>query len=113
MKLLDNLENKKLHFRKDIYKNFNNLIVNNNNIAKTDNKKNKIEISESTLYPILRRLESAGFITTYSLEHQGRLRKMYKISEKGLEKIKDYLVDFRELIKVYNYIDKDFKQKRV
>ena len=43
MKLLDNLENKKLHFRKDIYKNFNNLIVNNNNIAKTDNKKNKIE----------------------------------------------------------------------
>lgn len=72
--------------------------------------KDTIEISESTLYPILRRLESAGFITTYSLEHQGRLRKMYKISEKGLEKIKDYLVDFRELIKVYNYIDKEIKK---
>ena len=73
--------------------------------------KDTIEISESTLYPILRRLESAGFITTYSLEHQGRLRKMYKISEKGLEKIKDYLVDFRELIKVYNYIDKEIKKR--
>ena len=72
--------------------------------------KDTIEISESTLYPILRRLESAGFITTYSLEYQGRLRKMYKISEKGLEKIKDYLVDFRELIKVYNYIDKEIKK---
>ena len=69
-----------------------------------------IEISESTLYPILKRLEKNGYLTTYSMEHQGRLRKMYKISEKGLEKIKDYLVDFRELIKVYNYIDKEIKR---
>ena len=72
--------------------------------------KDTIEISESTLYPILRRLESAGFITTYSLEHQGRLRKMYKISNSGVEKIQDYLLDFKELIKVYDFIERETRK---
>ena len=36
-----------------------------------------VEISESTLYPILRRLEAAGALTVYSAEHNGRLRKYY------------------------------------
>lgn len=66
-----------------------------------------IEISESTLYPILKRLEKNGYLSTYSMEHQGRLRKMYKISNSGVEKIQDYLMDFKELIKVYDFIERE------
>lgn len=49
-----------------------------------------IAISESTLYPILKRLEGGGYLTTYSLEHQGRLRKYYKITELGEQKIETF-----------------------
>ncbi len=69
-----------------------------------------IEISESTLYPILKRLEKNGYLTTYSMEHQGRLRKMYKISNSGVEKIQDYLLDFKELIKVYDFIERETRK---
>ncbi|MBQ7309326.1 MAG: PadR family transcriptional regulator, partial [Clostridia bacterium] len=43
-----------------------------------------IAISESTLYPILRRLEEAGMLTVRSVEHTGRLRKYYRITDAGL-----------------------------
>ena len=69
-----------------------------------------IEISESTLYPILKRLEKNGYLTTYSMEHQGRLRRMYKISNSGVEKIQDYLLDFKELIKVYDFIERETRK---
>lgn len=66
--------------------------------------KDVIEISESTLYPILRRLEKGGYLTVYSLEHQGRLRKMYRITKDGMHKIEEYLEDFKELMKIYEFI---------
>lgn len=69
--------------------------------------KDVIEISESTLYPILRRLEKNGYLTTYNVEHSGRLRKMYRISKLGIERIMEYLEDFKELIKVYEYIERE------
>ncbi len=69
-----------------------------------------IEISESTLYPILKRLEKNGYLSTYSKEHQGRLRKMYRISKSGVEKIQDYLLDFKELIKVYDFIERETRK---
>ena len=47
-----------------------------------------VEISESTLYPILKRLESSGCITVYTVEHNGRLRKYYKITPSGMDKIR-------------------------
>lgn len=40
-------------------------------------------IKESTLYPILKKLEKAGFLTTYSQEHQGRKRKYYAVTSSG------------------------------
>ena len=69
--------------------------------------KDVVEISESTLYPILKRLESGDFLSSYSVEHNGRLRKFYKITEKGKEKIKEYLIDFKELMSIYEYIAKE------
>ncbi len=69
-----------------------------------------VEISESTLYPILRRLEANDCLKSYSVEHNGRLRKFYSITEKGKEKIKEYLQDFQELMNIFNYIAKEVRK---
>ncbi len=63
-----------------------------------------IEISESTLYPILKRLETANAVTFYSVEHNGRLRKYYSITQIGKEKIKDFINEWNLVTKVYDYI---------
>lgn len=63
-----------------------------------------IEISESTLYPILKRLENDNCVNSYSVEHNSRLRKYYSITDKGKEKIQDFLLNWKEIMKVYEYI---------
>lgn len=63
-----------------------------------------IQISESTLYPILRRLEAGGFLTVYTVEHNSRLRKMYRITETGKAQIQDFLTDWKEIELIYQYI---------
>ncbi len=63
-----------------------------------------VEISESTLYPILKRLESTGMVTTRSKEYNGRLRKYYMITDAGKKKIKDTVADLDELKRVYEFI---------
>ncbi len=63
-----------------------------------------IEISESTLYPILKRLEATGCLTTRSKEYNGRLRKYYMITEAGKCKIRDSLDDLEELRRVYEFV---------
>lgn len=67
-----------------------------------------IEISESTLYPILKRLETSGCVTTYSVEHNSRLRKYYKITDVGRGRIKEFLSDWDNVMKVYEYIEKEY-----
>lgn len=66
-----------------------------------------IEISESTLYPILKRLEANEYLETYSVEHNSRLRKYYKITEKGREHINGFLGDWNQVMKVYDFIRGD------
>ena len=68
-----------------------------------------VDISESTLYPILRRLEANKCLESYSVENNGRLRKFYSITNQGEEKIKEYLKDFKELMLIYNYIAREVK----
>lgn len=63
-----------------------------------------MEISESTLYPILRRLEEGGNLTVYSVEHNGRLRKYYHIEDKGREKLDAFADEWKEIMQVYSYI---------
>ena len=63
-----------------------------------------IKISESTLYPILRRLESSGALTPHSAEHNGRLRKYFRITDKGLLRIKEFLEDMKEFQKINRFI---------
>lgn len=63
-----------------------------------------VAISESTLYPILKRLEAGGCVTVYSVEHNGRLRKYYHITPAGEEKIESFLLQWQDLMKVYTFI---------
>lgn len=63
-----------------------------------------VEISESTLYPILKRLESSGFITVYTVEHNSRLRKYYKITDTGIERIYEFLEEWKSVMKAYGFI---------
>ena len=55
-----------------------------------------IDISESTLYPILRKLETGGYLTTYSQEFQGRKRKYYSITEAGRDQLEYLRKEWRE-----------------
>lgn len=64
-----------------------------------------IPISESTLYPILKRLEASEQITVYTVEYNSRLRKYYKITEKGKTKIDDFVGEWQEVVKVFNFIE--------
>ncbi len=63
-----------------------------------------IQLSESTLYPILKRLEAGGCVTTYTLEHNGRLRKYYRLTEKGRDRIREFLTEWQDVMKVYRFI---------
>ncbi len=63
-----------------------------------------VTISESTLYPILRRLEAAEYLTVRSVEHNGRLRKYYHITAAGLGRIEDFAEEWKEIISIYKFI---------
>lgn len=65
-----------------------------------------VTISESTLYPILKRLEANGSLQVNSVEHNGRLRKFYHLTELGRAKIPEFLGDFDEILKIHNFIIK-------
>lgn len=69
-----------------------------------------VEISESTLYPILKRLESKGCVTTFTQEYNGRLRKYYCITEEGKRRISDFMEEWAELTRVYDFIVKEETQ---
>ena len=68
-----------------------------------------IKLSESTLYTILKRLEKADMLTVRTAEHGGRLRKYYHITEKGLERIEAFQVEWKELLSIYQFITKEDK----
>ncbi len=61
-------------------------------------------LSESTLYPVLRRLEAAGCLTVYSVEHNSRLRKYYAITDEGRKRIADFMDEWAEVKRVYDFI---------
>ena len=63
-----------------------------------------LELSESTLYTILKRLETAEMLTVRSVEHEGRLRKYYHITAQGLRRIDEFKNDWNEILSIYQFI---------
>ena len=70
-----------------------------------------IEMSESTLYTILKRLELSGMLTVRTAEHGGRLRKYYHITKSGLKRIEDFKNEWREVMSIYQFVTKEEKDK--
>lgn len=70
-----------------------------------------IELSESTLYTILKRLETAKMLTVRSAEHDGRLRKYYRITEAGLVRIEEFKSDWNEIMSIYKFVTKEEKDR--
>ena len=66
-----------------------------------------VTMSESTLYPILRRLEAADLLTVRSVEHGGRLRKYYRITPAGRERIRTFTEEWKEIMSIYKFIVKE------
>lgn len=63
-----------------------------------------VEVSESTLYPILKRLEAGGMLTTYTREHGGRLRRYYRITAGGRARLVQFDEEWAEMEKVRAFI---------
>ena len=68
-----------------------------------------MEISESTLYPILRRLEASAYLTVRSAEHNGRLRKYYRITRAGLGRLEDFAEEWKEIMLIYEFVTRKEK----
>lgn len=66
-----------------------------------------IELSESTLYTILKRLETADMLTVRTAEHNGRLRKYYRITNTGLKRIEDFKNEWKEIMSIYKFVTKE------
>ena len=66
-----------------------------------------IELSESTLYTILKRREGAGMLTLRSAEHDGRLRKYYRITQNGIKRIDEFKDEWKEVISVYRFVTEE------
>ena len=66
-----------------------------------------VEISESTLYPILRRLEAVSLLTVRTAIHNGRLRKYYRITPAGLLRLEEFKREWKELLSIYKFVTKE------
>ena len=66
-----------------------------------------VELSESTLYTILKRLENAGMLTVRTAEHNGRLRKYYRITDEGLHRIEEFKSEWKEILSIYQFVAKE------
>ena len=66
-----------------------------------------IELSESTLYTILKRLETADMLTVRTAEHGGRLRKYYRITDAGRQRIDDFREEWKEILAIYRFVTRE------
>ncbi|MCQ4636155.1 PadR family transcriptional regulator [Anaerovorax odorimutans] len=61
----------------------------------TQSMKKVLDISESTLYPVLRRLQKEDYLRTYDQPYQGRNRRYYTVTEKGKERCEMYRKEWK------------------
>ena len=63
-------------------------------------------LSESTLYTILKRLEEAKMLEVRTTMHDGRVRKYYHITVKGINRIEEFKDEWKEIMAIYSFIDR-------
>ena len=72
-----------------------------------------LEMSESTLYTILKRLEAGKLLIVWTAEHGGRLRKYYRITPGGIDRIEEFKDDWKEIEAIYRFITRDTQKLTV
>ena len=65
-----------------------------------------VVLSESTLYTILKRLETARMLTVRTAEHDGRLRKYYRITHAGVKRIEEFKEEWKDVMTIYQFVTK-------
>jgi PadR family transcriptional regulator PadR len=70
-----------------------------------------LEMSESTLYTILKRLELSKMLTVHTSEHGGRLRKYYHITKAGLARLAEFQEEWREVMSIYQFVTKEERKE--
>ena len=63
-----------------------------------------LEMSESTLYTILKRLEENKMLTVRTQEHDGRIRKYYHITDRGRERIQEFKSEWAKVMAIYKFV---------
>ena len=63
-----------------------------------------LPMPESTLYPMLRRMEQSGHLSTYSVEHSGRLRKYYRVTPEGIRRLDEFRRGWAETKRMIDFI---------
>ena len=71
-----------------------------------------LELSESTLYTILKRLEESSMLVTRTAEFEGRLRKYYHITEAGIERLRLFQEEWKELMRIYEFVMKEERNEQ-
>lgn len=66
-----------------------------------------VELSESTLYTILKRLEAANMLTVRTAEYGGRLRKYYRITDTGRRRIEAFKEEWQEILSICRFVTKE------
>lgn len=66
-----------------------------------------LKLSESTLYTILKRLEEAKMLEVMTTMYEGRVRKYYHITKKGIERIEEFKNEWKEIMNIYSFIVKE------
>ena len=69
-----------------------------------------LALSESTLYTILKRLETANMLTVRTAEHGGRLRKYYQITDSGRQRIADFQEEWKEMMAIYQFVTREVQE---
>jgi PadR family transcriptional regulator PadR len=67
-------------------------------------KLNKLQVSESTIYPVLRRLNANGYLETYTQQHNARLRKVYSFTPSGAERLNELKCGWHEFVDNVNHL---------
>lgn len=62
----------------------------------TQNIRKAVDVSESTLYPVLRRLQKNGLLETYDKEYMGRNRRYYNVTDKGRQALDRYKLEWED-----------------
>ena len=65
-----------------------------------------LTLSESTLYTILKRLEEGKLLVVRSTLYEGRLRKYYHITERGLLRLTEFKNEWKQIMELYSFIER-------